>query len=321
MAKVLVTGGAGFIGSHVSKLLLEAGDDVVIVDSFNDYYNPQLKKDRIKNILGEYKEPRLKVYEQDIADLDEMDKIFKEHNFDKVCNLAAQAGVRYALEKPFTYVHSNVTGFVVILELCRKYEVNNLVYASTSSIYGDNEKMPFSEEDRTDHQVSLYAATKKANEVMAYTYHKSFGLNATGVRFFTVYGPWGRPDMGVTKFIKWIANEDPVKIFNNGDMSRDFTYVDDIAQGVFKALEKCYPYEIFNLARGENIKLMDYINLVSKNVGKPVIKEMMPMQLGDVKETSADISKAKEMLGYAPTTSVDLGVKNAVEWYMNYHNL
>lgn len=319
MSKILLTGGAGFIGSHVTKALLERGDQVVIVDNFNDYYDPKLKHDRIKYLLGDHK--NLKVMKVDITDYQAMEEIFKKYKFDKVCNLAAQAGVRYSLKNPFVYERTNILGFLNILELCRHYNIKNLIYASSSSVYGGNKEIPFSEQNRVDHPISLYAASKKSNEEMAYAYHHLFGINCTGLRFFTVYGPWGRPDMSIFLFVKNIIRGKPIDIFNRGNMSRDFTFIADIVKGTVTAINKCYPYEIFNLARGESVNLMDYIKEIGNNLNKPVEKNMMPMQPGDVKITSADTSKARTMLGYEPRTSISEGVKEFVEWYKGYYKI
>jgi len=289
------------------------------VDNFYDYYDPKLKYDRIKYLLDGHK--NLKVIKVDIADYCVMEEIFKKYKFDKVCNLAAQAGVRYSLIDPFLYERTNILGFLNVLELCRHYNVKNLIYASSSSVYGGNKKIPFSEQDKVDRPVSLYAVSKKSNEEMAYTYHHLFGINCTGLRFFTVYGPWGRPDMSIFLFVKNIIKGKPIDIFNQGNMSRDFTFITDIVKGTVMAIDKCYPYEIFNLARGESINLMNYIKEIGKNFNKSVEKNMMPMQPGDVKITSADISKARMMLGYEPKVSITEGVKEFAEWYKGYYKI
>ena len=315
--KILITGGAGFIGSTVAKKLLERGDEIVIVDNFNDYYDPTLKEARIKKILSQGGDSQIERI--DITDYKALEKIFQDNKIDKVCHLAAQAGVRYSLEHPFVYENTNNLGTLNLLELCRHYSVKNFIFASSSSVYGNNKKLPFSESDRVDTPISLYASTKKANEEMAHVYHHLFGLNCTGLRFFTVYGPWGRPDMALFKFTKAILTSNVIDVYNNGEMARDFTYIDDIATGVIAALDKSYPYEIFNLARGESVRLLDYINEIEKNLGIEAKKNMMPIQPGDVPATSADISKAREMLGYNPQTSVPIGVKNFIDWYQEYY--
>mgnify|MGYP001577230992 CR=1 FL=1 len=317
MSKYLVTGGAGFIGFHTARALLARGEEVTIVDNFNDYYDPSLKEARIKVLEEEY--PQVKVVRADITNEKKMEEVFREGKFDKVCHLAAQAGVRHSLEEPRDYERSNVLGTLNILEQCRWQGVKDLVFASSSSVYGDGNKVPYREDDRADKPISIYAATKKANEEMAYTYHRLFGLNVTGLRFFTVYGPWGRPDMGVFQFVEKVAEKKPIEVYNFGKMARDFTYVDDIVSGVKAALDKSFPYEIFNLARGESVNLLDYIKEVEKNFGRETEKIMKPLPAGDMEVTSADISKAKEMLGYEPKVSVGEGVKRMVEWYRGYY--
>lgn len=313
---ILLTGGAGFIGFHTARVLLKRGDRVLIVDNFNDYYDPKVKRDRILELQKEFSD--LAVYEIDLSGYEALEKVFQDNKIDKVCNLAAQAGVRYSLTNPFVYVNSNIVGFVNILELCRHYSVKDLVFASSSSVYGTNKKMPFSESDRVDNPISLYAASKKSNEEMAFTYHHLFGLNCTGLRFFTVYGPWGRPDMALFLFTKAILSGEPINVFNNGEMARDFTYIDDIVSGVIASIDKGFAYEIFNLARGESVRLLDYISELENNLGISAKMNMMPIQPGDVPKTSADIAKAREMLGYEPKTSVGEGVKRFAEWYREY---
>lgn len=317
--KILITGGAGFIGSNLAKKLLSRGDQVIIIDDFNDYYDPKLKFDRIDIFLGQHKD--LKIEKVDISNYKELEKIFKEETIDLVVHLAAQAGVRYSLENPFAYERTNYLGTLNILELCRHYNVDKIVYASSSSVYGNNKKLPFSEEDRVDNPISLYAASKKANEEMAYTYHHLFGLKCVGLRFFTVYGPWGRPDMALFKFTKAIINDDPIDVYNNGEMARDFTYVDDITDGVLASIDNCEAYDIYNIARGESVRLLDFISEIENNLGKEAKKNMMPIQPGDVPETSADISRVCERLGYNPKTSVKEGVKNFVDWYISYYKV
>lgn len=313
---ILVTGGAGFIGFHTAKKLLERGDRVVVVDNFNDYYDPQIKKDRIRELEQKYED--LVVYKVDISDYEAMERIFLDNKINKVCHLAAQAGVRYSLSKPFTYLNSNISSFLNLLELCRHHNIKDLIYASSSSVYGNNKKLPFSEDDRVDTPISLYAASKKSNEEMAFTYHHLFGLNCTGLRFFTVYGPWGRPDMALFNFTDSILKGEAIDVYNYGDMARDFTYIDDVISGVIAAIDKSYPYEVFNLARGESIKLLDFIKEIEENLGQTASKNMMEIQPGDVPATSADISKAREKLDYSPQVSVQEGVKNFVDWYKNY---
>lgn len=314
---ILITGGAGFIGSHLTKALLLTNYKIVVVDNFNDYYDPKLKHDRIKKFLGPHQ--NLKVIKADVADYKSMERLFKKHKFDKICHLAAQAGVRYSLSRPFVYEHTNLLGTLNLLELCRHCHVNNFIFASSSSVYGSNKKLPFAEADMTDHPISLYAATKKSCEQLAYTYHRLFGLNCTGLRYFTVYGPWGRPDMALFKFTKNIIAGQPIEVYNQGRMARDFTYIDDIIQGTKAAIEKCYPYEIFNLARGQSIKLTEFIGEIEKNLSHQAIQTMMPIQPGDVPATAADIAKARKMLGYNPQTSVKQGIKQFIDWYQGYY--
>lgn len=314
---ILITGGAGFIGMHVAQELLLRGDRVTIVDNFNDYYDPSLKEARANLLKENFDE--VEIYKIDITDYAAMEKLFKKKNFDKVCHLAAQAGVRYSLENPFAYLETNARGTLNMLELCRHYKVKDFIFASSSSVYGNNKKMPFLEEDQVDQPISLYAATKKSNEEMAYTYHHLFGLNCTGLRFFTVYGPWGRPDMALFKFTQNIFKGKQIDVYNNGNMARDFTYIDDIVSGVIAAIDKSFPFEIFNLARGQSIKLTYYISEIEKNVGKEAFRNNMPMQPGDVPVTSADISKARKLLDYEPAFSIEEGVANFVEWYKEYY--
>jgi len=316
--KVLLTGIAGFIGSHTADALLKRGDRVVGVDNFNDYYDPKIKEDRIKRLKKSYK---FSLYREDISNYKAIDKIVKTEKPDKICHLAAQAGVRHSLENPFLYLKSNINGTLVMLETARHNKIKDFIYASSSSVYGGDKKVPFSEEDRVDTPISLYAATKKANELKAHTYHKLFGLNTTGLRFFTVYGPYGRPDMALYLFTKNILENKPIEIFNNGKMKRDFTYIDDIVSGIVASLDKSYPHEIFNLGNSNTVDLMYFIERIEKELGKKAIKKMMPMQKGDVAETFADISKAQKMLGFRPKTSVDKGIKKFINWYKKYYNV
>ncbi|MFH0892602.1 MAG: GDP-mannose 4,6-dehydratase [Candidatus Falkowbacteria bacterium] len=316
-SKVLVTGGAGFIGSHIALALLKRGDEVAIIDNFNDYYDPNLKEARIRRLTAVF--PGIKIYRTDITDNGAIAEIFSKESFDKVCHLAAQAGVRYSLTNPFIYEQTNILGTLNLLESCRHNGVKDFIFASSSSVYGNNKELPFSEEQRVDNPISLYAATKKSNEEMAYVYHHLYGLHCTGLRFFTVYGPWGRPDMALFKFSRAILAGEAIDIYNNGEMARDFTYIDDIVAGAIAAIDKSYPYEIFNLARGESIKLSDFISEIEKNLKKTAGKNMLPLQPGDVPATSASIEKARRMLGYEPRTSVDAGVRNFIEWYREYY--
>ncbi len=313
--KILVTGGAGFIGSHTAKKLIELGHQVVIVDNFNDYYDPRLKEDRIKIFL---KGLKFKVYRLDIADDKKLAAVFKKEKFTKIIHLAAQAGVRYSLENPRVYVEANILGTFNLLELARRYGVKDFIYASSSSVYGNNKKIPFSESDRVDEPISLYAATKKSTELMAYTYHHLFGINTVGLRFFTVYGPWGRPDMAYFKFTKNILAGQPIEIYGQGLMDRDFTYVDDIVAGIVKTFKIKSGAEIFNLGNSRPEKLMKMIGLIEKNTGKKAMVKMKPMQAGDVRKTYADIGKARKILGYKPKINLEEGIKRFVAWYGGY---
>jgi UDP-glucuronate 4-epimerase len=313
--KVLITGGAGFIGSACAKKLMDRGDEVVIIDNFNDYYDPSLKEARIKKFLKGYK---FKLYRGDIRDEKLVNKIFKNEKIDKVIHLAAMAGVRYSLEKPLLYGEVNFMGTLNLLEMSRKYKIKNFVYASSSSVYGANKKVPFSETDRVDNPVSTYAATKKATELLAHMYSHTLGLNTTGLRFFTVYGPWGRPDMAYYKFTKSILAGKPIDVYNNGKMMRDFTYIDDIVNGIIKVLNKISKYEIVNIGADKPEKLLKFIEVLENNLGKKAKKNLMPMQPGDVPSTVADIRKLKK-LGWKPTTRIEMGIKNFVDWYREYY--
>ncbi|MBT3583214.1 SDR family NAD(P)-dependent oxidoreductase [Candidatus Woesearchaeota archaeon] len=314
--KVLVTGGAGFIGFHTTKALLERGDEVIIVDNFNDYYDVSFKENRINQIKDN---KNLKIYRIDISDYKEMEKIFQENKFDKICHLAAQAGVRYSLDHPFVYEKANLLGTLVLLELARHHKVKDFVFASSSSVYGGNKTIPFSETDNVDTPISLYAATKKSDELMAYCYHHLYGINCTGLRFFTVYGPWGRPDMALFLFTKAILEEKPMDVFNYGKMKRDFTYIDDIVAGLLACLDKPFGYEIFNLGNNKTVELLYFIETIEKELGKKGEKNLLPMQAGDIAETFANIDKAKKMLGFNPKVSIEQGIKNFIQWYKEYN--
>lgn len=314
---ILVTGSAGFIGHYVSKALLEMGYNVIGIDSMNDYYDVSLKEER-NNLLADY--VNYKFVHGSITDREILESLFRQNNIKIVCNLAAQAGVRYSIENPYAYSMSNLVGFLNILECCRNYSVDRLVYASSSSVFGGNKKVPFSEDDKVDNPVSLYAATKKANELMAHSYSHLYNLQTIGLRFFTVYGPMGRPDMAYFKFVKKILNGESIDVYNNGDMRRDFTYIDDIVQGVVSALfEKSLSnYEVFNLGNHKSENLLDFIGVIEDSLGMEAKKNFMPMQAGDVYETYADISKAEAQLGYKPTTPISKGIPRFVEWYKEY---
>lgn len=314
---VLVTGSAGFIGFHVSKRLLEMGESVVGIDNLNEYYDVNLKKARLE-ILKSYND--FIFYKEDIQNFQALDGIFESHNLDNICNLAAQAGVRYSLKAPFSYQKSNLEGFLTLLELARKYRVKNFVYASSSSVYGDNKKVPFSVDDRVDTPVSLYAATKKANELIAHAYSHLYQIPCTGLRFFTVYGPWGRPDMALFLFTDAILKKRPINVYNYGNMKRDFTYIDDIVDGTIAALERAVPYEIFNLGNSQSVELLEFIRILEGVLGQGAQKNMMPIQPGDVPETAADIRKSRELLGFDPKTPLEKGIRRFVRWYREYYN-
>jgi UDP-glucuronate 4-epimerase len=313
---ILVTGAAGFIGFHLSKKLLEMGKSVVGVDNINSYYDVTLKKGRLE-ILNSYK--NFMFYKEDIQDLGSLRSIFMRHQLDKVCNLAAQAGVRHSLKDPFSYQKSNLEGFLNLLELAREFGVNNFVYASSSSVYGCNKKVPFSVDDRVDTPVSLYAATKKANELIAHCYSHLYKIPCTGLRYFTVYGPWGRPDMALFLFTDAILKKRPINVYNHGRMKRDFTYIDDIVDGTVSALDKPVPYEVFNLGNSNSVGLMEFIHILEEELGQEAQKIMMPMQPGDVPETAADIRKSRELLGFAPKTPLREGIRKFVEWYKGFY--
>ncbi|RGF43370.1 NAD-dependent epimerase [Roseburia sp. AF42-8] len=320
---ILVTGGAGFIGYHLSKQLLEYDCTVIGYDNLNDYYEVQLKYDRLKDLEGREGYTFIK---GDLADKETLGKLFQEYSFDIVVNLGAQAGVRYSIDNPDAYISSNMIGFYNILECCRHYPVEHLVYASSSSVYGANKKVPFSVEDKVDYPVSLYAATKKSNELMAHCYSKLYGIPATGLRFFTVYGPFGRPDMAYFKFAKKIMNGETIQIYNNGDMMRDFTYIDDIVKGIANILpnppeeiETGAKYKVYNIGNNKPEKLMDYIQTLEKHLGREAKKEFLPMQPGDVYQTYADVSDLMHDFNFKPSTSIDEGLGKFVTWFKEYY--
>ena len=320
---ILLTGSAGFIGFHTAKALLDRGDNVIGLDNFNKYYDPKLKELRTK-ILKKYE--NFTLIRGDIKDMNKLEEAFKllavgDLAQTRVCHLAAQAGVRHSIEHPDEFIKDNIGGTQNVLELCKKYKIGGMIYASSSSVYGDATETLFQEDQNTDHQVSLYGMTKKANELQASVYNNLFGLHVTGLRFFTVYGPLGRPDMALYLFTNWIARGQPMQVFGQGKMRRDFTYVDDIVSGIIASIDKNYPCEVFNLGGGKTEELMDYISTVEKAFGKEGKKEFLPMQQGDVVQTSADISKAREMLGYAPKTHINEGIPKFVEGYKEYHQL
>lgn len=335
--KILITGAAGFIGYHLSRFLMEDPSNIVIgIDNINDYYDTNLKKDRLKSLgINSFEENKLtksnfsdSFYFQklDLTNRVGLEDLFEDEKFDMVVNLAAQAGVRYSIENPYAYIDSNVVGFINILECSRNNNIKHLVYASSSSVYGMNGKIPFSEDDKVDEPVSLYAVTKKSNELMAYTYSHLYQLPTTGLRFFTVYGPWGRPDMAPMLFANAIVNNKPIKVFNNGDLQRDFTYIDDIVEGVARVMknipskeeEKPY-YRLFNIGNSSPVPLMDFIQTMENALNKKAILEMYPMQAGDVKITYADTSHLKKSTGYNPNTSLNTGIDKFVEWFQEYY--
>ncbi len=316
--RILVTGAAGFIGSNLSGRLLERGDAVVGLDNLNDYYDVSLKEARLEGLKAHASFTFERV---DLADRAEMERVFAAGRFDAIVNLAAQAGVRYSLENPYAYVDANVLGFLNILEGARRHGTGNLVFASTSSVYGTNTELPFHESQRTDTPVSLYAATKKANEVMAHSYAHLFKIPTTGLRFFTVYGPWGRPDMALFKFTKGILAGEPIPVFNEGKMVRDFTYVDDIVEGVIRVIDRPHPYRIFNIGNHERVELMRYIRAIEAAVGKPAKLDLLPMQPGDVQATEADTSALEAATGFRPGTPVEEGVRRFVVWYRDYYKV
>ncbi|MEL1639148.1 NAD-dependent epimerase [Klebsiella quasipneumoniae] len=331
--KFLVTGAAGFIGFHVSKCLLNDGHQVVGIDNINDYYDVKLKESRLEQLES----PAFTFYKLDLADRDGMAKLFETEQFERVIHLAAQAGVRYSLENPYAYADSNLTGYLNILEGCRHNKVQHLLYASSSSVYGLNRKMPFSTDDSVDHPVSLYAATKKANELMAHTYSHLYSIPTTGLRFFTVYGPWGRPDMALFKFTKAMLEGKSIDVYNYGKMKRDFTYIDDIVEAIVRIQDvipqpdpewtveegspatSSAPYRVYNIGNSSPVELMDYINALEQALGLEAKKNMMPIQPGDVLNTSAETQALYKTIGFKPETPVQQGVKNFVDWYKEYY--
>ncbi len=323
MEKILVTGGAGFIGFHLSKRLLENNYQVIALDNLNDYYDVNLKKARLE-ILKQY--DNFLFVKMDISNKEELEKLFLKYNFDIVINLAAQAGVRYSIDHPDTYITSNIIGFYNILECCRYYPVKHLLFASSSSVYGKNKKVPYATTDKVDKPVSLYAATKKSDELMAYAYSNLYDIKTTGLRFFTVYGPYGRPDMAYFSFTDAIFNNREIKVFNNGDMYRDFTYIDDIVEGIVKLLDKIplkdedgVSYKIYNIGNNKPVKISDFIEVLEKEIGKVAKKKYLPMQQGDVYQTFADISDLKEVTSFVPKTSIEEGLHKFILWYKRFY--
>lgn len=347
--KILITGTAGFIGFHLAQQCIARGDEVIGLDCINDYYNVNLKFDRLAiagikkesiqygQVCKSNKHPNYRFVQLQLEDKDAVNKLFIDEQFDKVCNLAAQAGVRYSLSNPQAYIDSNIVGFVNILEACRHHRVKHLTYASSSSVYGLNESMPFSTHDNVDHPISLYAASKKSNELMAHTYSHLFGLPTTGLRFFTVYGPWGRPDMALFLFTKAILENKPIDIYNHGKMQRDFTYVDDIVNGLLRVIDNppkgdtawsgkspdpscsIAPYKIFNIGNSNPVRLMDFIAAIETALGQEAKKNFLPMQAGDVPSTCADVNDLIKDLQYKPSTPVKKGIQAFIEWYRSYY--
>ena len=349
--KALVTGAAGFIGSYTVKALVAQGCEVVGLDNINSYYDVQLKYDRLADtgiakesiekdiLLPSAKYPSYRFIKMDLTDREGLTNLFKDEHFDIVVNLAAQAGVRYSIENPYAYIESNIVGFLNLLECCRHYPVNHLVYASSSSIYGLNDKVPYAETDKADSPVSLYAATKKSNELMAHAYSKLYSIPTTGVRFFTVYGPWGRPDMSPFLFADAMLHGRPIKVFNNGDMLRDFTYIDDIVEGVLRVIDhipaptpdwsaqapdpssSAAPYKIYNIGNSHPVKLMDFIHAIEEAIARPAEKIYLPMQPGDVYQTNADTSALQSELGFKPDKPIKEGVRETIDWYRSFYQL
>ena len=327
---VLVTGVAGFIGYFVAQRLLAAGEVVHGIDNLNDYYSVSLKKDRLARLLSQ---SSFSFEPIDLASRTEMEALFQEISYDRVNHLAAQAGVRFSLTNPYAYADSNLAGFIHVLEGCRHSGVGHLVYASSSSVYGANRQVPFATTDHVDHPVSLYAATKKANELMAHSYSHLYGLPTTGLRFFTVYGPWGRPDMAYFKFVDAIANDRPIQVYNHGKMQRDFTYIDDVVEGVVRtvqhlprpiadsAFNTAAPYKLYNIGNHSPVELMRFIEIIEQALGKTAVKELMPMQAGDVAAAYADVAELTADVGFAPSTPLEVGIEKFVAWYKDYYGL
>lgn len=349
--KILVTGTAGFIGSYVAEKLLQRGDEVIGLDNINDYYDVNLKYARLSNagiqkqeitwykLIQSFKYSKYRFIRMNLEDRQAMQMLFANERFHRICHLAGQAGVRYSISNPYTYIESNVDGFLNVLEGCRHNDVQHLVYASSSSVYGLNGKLPFSEKDSIAHPVSLYAATKKSNELMAHAYSRIYNIPSTGLRFFTVYGPWGRPDMSPALFADAILRGCPIKVFNNGNMLRDFTYIDDVVKGVIRCIDKVpvsnpewddhhpdpstsiAPYRIFNIGNSCPVKLMDFISAIEKACGREAQKEYLPMQPGDVYQTNADTTLLQQEMGYKPCKDIEVGVQATVDWYRSFYQL
>ena len=338
---ILVTGAAGVIGFHITKRLLREGFEVVGMDNLSPYYDLRLKKARLKELEDFSKKQSVKFFffKDDLENKNFLTELFRKYKFNKVVNLAAQAGVRYSIENPSSYINSNIVGFANLLEVCRRNDIENLIYASSSSVYGGNKRLPFSEEHNVDHPVSLYAASKKANELMAHSYSHLYGIPTTGLRFFTVYGPWGRPDMALFLFTKSILKGEPIQIFNKGEMIRDFTFIDDITESLFRVINKeassdsnfdylqpspsssWAPYKIFNIGNSNPINLMDFISTIEEIIGRKAKKEFLDMQPGDVASTSADTELLENWVGFKPRTSVKEGIKKFIDWYTDFYDI
>lgn len=349
--KILITGTAGFIGFHLALRLLREGHEVIGLDNINDYYDIGLKYARLQEsgisqneieynkLVGSHKYPHYRFIKMNLEDRDNIDLLFQQEKFDAVCNLAAQAGVRYSITHPYAYIDSNVVGFINMLEACRQNQIDHLVYASSSSVYGLNEHIPFSEDDQVDHPISLYAATKKSNELMAHTYSYLYNIPTTGLRFFTVYGPWGRPDMALFIFTQAIIEGKPIQVYNNGEMERDFTYIDDIVEGIYLILNgdpptgsSCWdakqpdpssspaPYKVYNIGNSRPVKLMDFIHTIENTTGKKAIIEYMPLQPGDVRKTWASVEKLKSDFDYSSKIEVIKGIKEFISWFRGYYD-
>ena len=338
---ILITGAAGFIGFHITKRLLREGFEVVGMDNLSPYYDVRLKEARLKELEDFSKKQSVKFFffKDDLENKNFLTELFRKYKFNKVVNLAAQAGVRYSIENPSSYINSNIVGFANLLEVCRRNDIEHLIYASSSSVYGGNKRLPFSEEHNVDHPVSLYAASKKANELMAHSYSHLYGIPTTGLRFFTVYGPWGRPDMALFLFTKSILKGEPIQIFNKGEMIRDFTFIDDITESLFRVINKkastdsnfnylqpspsssWAPYKIFNIGNSNPINLMDFISTIEEIIGRKAKKEFLDMQPGDVTSTSADTELLENWVGFKPRTSVKEGIKKFIDWYTDFYNI
>ena len=335
MKNILITGSAGFIGFHLSKRLLNMGYNIIGIDNINDYYNPKLKEDRLKQLESK----NFTFIKSNLEDVEIINESFDKYQPNIVINLAAQAGVRYSLENPHAYINSNIVGFTNILEACRHFNVEHLIYASSSSVYGANTSKPFSTSDNIDHPLSLYAATKKSNELMAHTYSHLYGLPTTGLRFFTVYGPWGRPDMALFLFTKAIVNDEPIDVFNHGNMMRDFTYIDDIVESITRLTKRpaqpnpewsgahpdpsssYAPYKVYNIGNNSPVKLMDFIEAIENKLGKKAKKNYLPLQAGDVPETYADVEDLFRDIDFKPKTSIQDGVNKFIDWYLDYYEV